>query len=145
MSLGVYNPVDFGSRGEVNTRITEVRLEYAQVWLESDGIVRMFYHEDTKIDLDKAIEVGAALLAVCQGKSRPLYADARNIRAVSREGREYWASERIAKWSVAAATRNTPLLRALGNLYIKFQNPPYPLRFFASEAEAIKWLKGFLE
>lgn len=121
-----------------------ITVSCGDLWLGEDGIRRLIYHPDSKITLAEAKEVGEASVAVSRGNPRPSFSDARGLREVSREARDYFASEEMTRWTIAAGTLNTPITKVLGGFYIKFNKPPYPLRFFTSESEAIAWLKGYV-
>lgn len=127
------------------TRVEEVNLGHTKIWLGEDGILRILFYPKTEIDIVKAREVGAALVDVCAGKRRLVFADARNIKSISREAREYWATDEATKWSIAVATLYTPVLKVLAGFYLKFNKPPFPIRFFTSETDAIAWLQGFMQ
>lgn len=129
---------------EVN-RITVVKLDFCEVWLEDDGIVRIVYYRRTNIEIVRAKQVGDAIREVCAGQCRPLFSDARNIRNLSRAARAHWASEDFSTWCTAVATLQTPVVKTLAAFFIRFNEPSYPLKLFTSEKEAIDWLKGFLE
>jgi hypothetical protein len=45
----------------------------------------------------------------------------------------------------AAMLIDSAVSRMIGNIFLATQKTSFPVRLFNSEAEAIQWLKGFLE
>lgn len=118
----------------------------ARVWLAEDGIVRIMHATGAEVALEDAQETMAAYLKINMGKRLPLFVDTKTMKSLAREARHYYAGEEAAKVASAVAIIvGTPVSRVLGNFYIGLSNPHLPSRLFTSEAEALEWLKGYLE
>jgi hypothetical protein len=118
----------------------------SKVWLGEDGIARVIHVAGAEVTVEDAKETMAAYLKLNQGKRRPLLVDTKAMKSLAREARQYYASEEAAKvGSAVALIVGTPVSRVLGNFYIGLSNPHLPSRLFTSEAEAMEWLKGYLE
>ena len=127
-------------------KITETRT--AKIWLEEDGIVRNIVlpgAAETLDDVKENVSIHARLRPM-SGKRVPVLVDLRTAKSLDREARNYLASEQSAKVvSAAALLISSPLSKFLGNLFLGLGKPTYPVKLFTSEAEAVAWLKEFLE
>ncbi len=118
----------------------------AEIWLGDDGIVRNTFLSQVEVTEDDAREIRDANTKVTMGKKVPLLVDARKVKSVTRRARTFGArDENIEHRSAVAVLVGSPLSRTIGNIFMKINNPPYPTHLFTSEAEAIQWLKGFLD
>ncbi len=117
-----------------------------KVWLGEDGIARIIHVANAEVTLEDAKETMAAYLKLNQGKRRPLFIDTKTMKSMSRETRKFYAGAEAAKVASAAGIIvGTPVSRVLGNFYLGLSNPHLPSRLFTSDAEALEWLKGYLE
>ena len=122
-----------------------IELSCGKMWLDDDGIMRLIYSQGVNVTLKEAKEVGAILQEFSQGKKKPLLVDARLLKNINREARIYWESQEITQTINATATLSSPIVRVLGSLYTSLNKPPFEIKYFSSEAEALEWLKSFLE
>jgi hypothetical protein len=123
-----------------------VNITKAAMWLGEDGIVRIMWIPGSDVTLEDAQESMAAYLQIKQGKRRPLFVDTSQMKSLAREARHLYASEEAARVASAVGLIvGTPVSRVLGNFYLGLSNPHLPTRLFASESEALEWLKGYLE
>ena len=121
------------------TRITKI-------WLGEDGIGRVVFLPNIVITLGTAKEHFAACTKLSKGKSVPVFCDLRNIKYGKREARQYFASKEASKLTKASAILvSSSVSKVIGNFFVGINKPPYPVKFFASESEAMEWLKVFLE
>jgi hypothetical protein len=119
----------------------------AQVaWLDGEGILRAKAKPGTNLTLEDAHEVIQKLGVLCAGRRRPILVDLTGTKSMSREARTYFSGPETAKvQSAAALLINSPLGRAIGNFFMGLNKTLIPARLFTSEAEALEWLRGFLE
>ncbi|MCK9381775.1 MAG: hypothetical protein M0P95_12030 [Sulfuritalea sp.] len=123
-----------------------VNIAKASMWLAEDGIVRIIWVPGSDVTLEDAEESMAAYLKINQGKRRPMVVDTSTMKSLARGARHYYASEQAAKAASAVGLIvGTPVSRVLGNFYLGLSNPHLPTRLFASESEALEWLKGYIE
>ncbi len=129
----------------MENEVIETRV--ARIWLGKDGIVRLIYILDnTELTRADAEENIVAIAKAGGGRKRLLLADIRKIKSADRESRVFSASAAAVKVITALAIFiSSPVGKVLGNIFMRINNPPYPTRLFTSEAEAIEWLKGFIE
>lgn len=70
-----------------------------------------------------------------------LLADIRTLRGVSLGVRVHMSSERAGRYlSRVALVADSPLTRTIGNFFMRLNRPPFPLRIFDAEDEALRWL-----
>lgn len=70
-----------------------------------------------------------------------LLADIRTLRGVSLGVRTQMSSERAGRYlSRVALVADSPLTRTIGNFFMRLNRPPFPVRIFDGEAEALRWL-----
>ena len=118
----------------------------ARLWVGDDGICRIIHVPGAEVSLEDARETMSAYKKLNQGKRLPLLIDTKTMRSLSRDARQYYASEEAAACASAAAIIvGTPVSKVLGNFYIGLSNPHLPSRLFSSEDQALEWLRGFVE
>ena len=92
-----------------------------------------------------AREINKILAKLSGGRKKPLLADIRQIKSVTRGARSYFAGDVYNEIiQAAAAIISSPLSRIIGNLFLGINKPPYPMKLFTSKSEAIEWLRGFV-
>jgi len=122
-----------------------VELRSQLLWLDSDGILHTQVKPHTELTLEDARESLEHSRRLCAGKRHPVLVDLTNCKALRREARAYYAGEEAANPGLAVVLLiGSPLARVIGNFYMEFHKPVFPVRLFTSEAQAITWLKGFL-
>jgi thiamine monophosphate synthase len=125
--------------------VSSVEVRTHVIWLEDDGIVRVKVKPHVTITLEDAKVCVRTVREVCGGKQTPALIDMTVLVAIEREARLYFAGEETAKVETAAALLiNSPVARAIGNIFMGLNKPIFPTRLFTSEAEALNWLKGFV-
>ncbi len=123
--------------------IKEVQNRIEKIWLREDGIIQDFVLPTAEYTLEDAKQGLAAIDQVSNGKLHPILVDTRNIKTMERAAREELAA--VKGVTSAAILIDSALSRMIGNVLITFSKPVIPMRLFTSEAEAIEWLKGYLE
>ena len=70
-----------------------------------------------------------------------LRADIRALRGVSLGVRTRMSSERAGRYlAKVALVADNPLTRTIGNFFMRLNRPPFPVRIFDGEDEALRWL-----
>ncbi|HKI53127.1 MAG TPA: hypothetical protein VJ987_03310 [Anaerolineales bacterium] len=122
---------------------SEIRNRVAKIWLREDGIIQMVVDPRAKYTLADTRESLESIVKASKGKRRPLLADVRNIESADFATRQETAAfEEATSVGVLIDSR---VSRLIGNVYINFSKPVIPTRLFTSEAEAVEWLKEFME
>jgi hypothetical protein len=126
-----------------DNHIGEIRTRVAKVWLRDDGIVQLVIDPGAKYTLADIGEGNEGIVKLSKGQRRPLLVDAKNIKSVDFATRKEAAT--FAEITSVAILIDSALSRMIGNVFLATNKTSYPARLFTSEAEAIQWLKGFLE
>ena len=112
----------------------------------SDGICRMEYLPKLDVSLEDAKEVIDAFRQVCDGKRLPAFIDSKHLKSISREARQYYASDEVAAFvSAIAIIVGTPVSKVFGNCFLAIRNRKVPTRLFTSDDAALAWLKRFVD
>ncbi len=123
--------------------IKEVQNRIEKIWLREDGIIQDFVLPTAEYTLEDAKQGLAAIDQVSNGKLRPMLVDLRNIKTMDRAARQEAAA--FEGVTSSAILIGSALSRFIGNIIIKFTDNVSRVGLFTSEAEAIEWLKEFLE
>jgi hypothetical protein len=97
-----------------------------------------------KFDLDAAKDTVKKRLEASNGIAYPLLIDARQVQSITKEARDYFASdEGVSMLLASALILDSVLGKFLGNFFLQINKPKTPLRLFIDEKEALKWLQQF--
>ena len=123
-----------------------IELDYARIWLDEDGIIRVKLAPETEVTLEAMKEMMSLQSEILAGKKAPVLVDMRKFGSSTREARTYTAGEAGQKLYLGAALLiGSSVGRMLGNIFINFSKPRYPTRLFTSEDDALAWLQQFVE
>jgi hypothetical protein len=115
-----------------------------RIWLQ-DGIVRCVVLPTTSHTLADARENDDAVVSLAGGRRLPMLLDIRASRGLDREARQYYVRpEAAGQLTAVAMLIDSQIGRILGNFFMTVNKPPFPLRLFTAEADALVWLKGQL-
>ena len=132
-------PPDGGAADMVQTRT-------ARIWLEDDGIMRYLTLPDAEDSLADIRDGVAAVWQLSGHRPVPLLVDLSGSRAISKEAREYLSSDESARTTLGVALLvSSPVSRVIGKFFFTLNTPPFPLRIFSAQAEALDWLHGILQ
>lgn len=127
------------------TPIKHAETRIAKMHLRKDGIIHSVGRDDLVESLADAHEQIEAIKSINDGLKRPFLADARKLKKVEKEAREFYASAATGDVCEAVAIMaETRVSKVLINFFMKINKPAYPMRMFTDEEEAIEWLKTFL-
>ena len=124
----------------------EIITRTSKIWLGEDGIIRWTCLPLKEEVLADAIENVEAASKISKDKKSPLLVDLRNLKSVDRKARAYYAGDEAAKvFRACVLLIDSPISKIIGNIFLNFNKPKYPVKLFTSETDAIEWLKGFVE
>jgi hypothetical protein len=116
----------------------------ARIWLEEDGIVRIKYPDDFHITMDVMESVFQQHLQITTDK-RPILADAKSVASVDYDAQQFVSTDKVAALTTAlAVVAKSAFTRAMGEMFMMFHKPPYPMRIFQHQEDALEWLRTFL-
>jgi hypothetical protein len=67
-----------------------------------------------------------------------------NSRPPAKEMRDFIAEELASISKAMAIVTTSPLSRMIANLFFSFKPPEYPVKMFANEEEATRWVRQYL-
>ena len=123
---------------------TEVALETRthRFWLRPEGYLYCKIKEEAEINYTDAVASIEAIAKITGNMALPVFCDARQLKSASKEAREYYAGVEAQKNLKAAAILiGSPLTKSVVNFFLLFNKPPYPIKMFTSEEEALQWIK----
>lgn len=119
-----------------------IRTRTAEIWLE-DGLVRSLVLPGSEQTLQDAQDSFAALEELTDGKKMPSYSDSSGLKSVTREARQFYAKARSSQQLSAVAVLVSPVSRVIIMFFQKFNKPPYPIKYFSNEEDALAWIEQY--
>lgn len=114
---------------------------HTDVFWVSDGILGIHIKGPCSIDTKDTDEIFVAFDRLGVIAPTALVADIRTLRGVSLGVRTHMSSERAGRYlSRVALVADSPLTRTIGNFFMRLNRPPFPVRIFDGEDEAMRWL-----
>ncbi len=112
-------------------------------WMGEDGIARTKVKPNSEIILEHAAENSKAVNSLFTDKKFPIMIDARGIRSMTREAREFFSTRgRDTNTCAFGIIIKSPLSRTVGNFFLGLNKPAVPTRLFDNETDAVEWLKN---
>jgi hypothetical protein len=122
----------------------EISTPVSRIWIDESGIVHTIYTDYSDVDIAIARQEIENIRKLSKGKRMPCVVDITRIKSVSREAREYYASEdSYDVFTAVALLVNSPLTLVLANFFLGINKPIMPVKIFTSEERALKWLKNY--
>ncbi len=108
-----------------------------------DGLLYAKFKNDV-IDAKRAQDIVAQRLSFIEEGTFPIIIDGSGVKDITKEARTVLSSEEANRYTVALAVIiRSPINRVLANFFLRFQQPPYPLRLFKNIEDAQEWLKQY--
>lgn len=116
---------------------------HLSMWMDGEFLCAR-YAADLHLSLDVAKACVEARIFFTKGLAFPLLIDMRGIKSTTREARLYMASVGATLVKAAALITGSSVNRTIGNIFLKIDRPPVPLKLFISEVKARQWLSQFV-
>lgn len=117
-----------------------VNLRSDVFWL-ADNVLGIYIKGPCSIDTTDTDEIFMAFDQLGVVAPTALLADIRTLRGVSLGVRTHMSSERAGRYLARVAlVADNPLTRTIGNFFMRLNRPPFPLRIFDGEDDALGWL-----
>ena len=126
----------------IATAEQKIETPHIQLWMEEE-ILYCKYADNLHMNLTIAKFCVEARIFFSKGKSYPLLIDMRGIQSTTSEARQYMATVGATLVTAAALITGSPFNRSLGNVFLKINKPPIPIRLFTDEQKARLWLSQF--
>jgi hypothetical protein len=115
---------------------------YIKAWYENNILFAEFKIE--KLDLKSAKETVDLRLDMAEGVNHLVLIDAQQVKTITKEARDYFASEEGSKFIIASAlVLNSTVGKLLGNFFLQISKPKVPLHLFTNKNDALEWLNSF--
>jgi hypothetical protein len=117
--------------------------QYVTMWVE-EGILCAEFSKGLEMTLEIAKSCVEARIFFSKGKSYPLLVDMTEVKSMTWEARKYMASMGSTLVKAGALLTRSLLSRTVGNVFLKIDRPPVPVRLFTSKQNARSWLLQFV-
>ena len=123
--------------------IKQIKLPEATLSLRQDGIVEVFYHTNTILDVPLQLRMADAFNNITDGKKSLFIIEAGEGVIVTKEARNNALKlEDSTPMLASAVVANNLAYRIIANFFVKVQKPEGKYKVVASKKEAVKWLKS---
>lgn len=121
----------------------QIKLPEATLSLWEDGIVHVFYHDNTILDIPLQLRMADPFNTIADGKKSYFIFEAGENVIVTKEARDNALKlEGSTPILSSAVIANTLAYRIIANFFIKVQMPKGKYKVVANKDEAIKWIKS---
>lgn len=125
--------------------LNQIILSHSQITFREDGIIEVVFGDNELLTEENCKELIEAYRSVLRKKKVPILHIVGKYMNVTKEAREFGASEEGLEFSLAEAyVFNSLPHRIIANFYLNINKPSVPTRFFKTKSEAEIWLKTFL-
>jgi hypothetical protein len=127
--------------GERAVRTTSI----STLWVDDDDLMHVEYRAGTTMTVERVREQLAAAVALAGERPMRVLADLRGrVSSADRAVRaELGGPESAARTIAVAMLVDSELARAMVNFFMSVTRPPFPIRMFTSEHDALAWLRTF--
>ena len=126
---------------EVST-IKSVSFDYGKIELQSDDIIT--YYPSKHVDeftIPHLKQMLPIILELADGRTLPYFSHNLNLKRIDSDSKAY-IMEHMPKFASAfAMTENSAITRFLTFSMLTIWRPPFPVKMFKTEKEALEWLK----
>lgn len=113
------------------------------VTFRADGIMHIHYLTE-ELTLEISREVFAFTRQHSPWKLAPLFLTGSDFMSDNKESKAFNSSPEVLQYcSAIAFLSDSVAKKLLANFFITLNKGKIPMRFFSTEAEALKWLSGF--
>lgn len=113
--------------------------EFATFYIEN-GVMYFTYKQTEMIDLAAAKKIVLDRVNLQNGVSYPVICDARGLKNMNKEARDYLAKEGSALVSSVALIVTSTATRIMSNFYLSVNKPEVPTKLFNSLEEASEFI-----
>lgn len=123
--------------------IRQIELTEATLSLREDGIVVVFYHDNTVLDIPLQLKMADAFNQIANGIPTLFVFTAGEGVTITKEARDNALKlEDSTPIKASAVVADNLAYRIIANFFLKVQKPKGKYRVVANLEDAIKWLKS---
>jgi hypothetical protein len=122
-----------------------IELSIADLWIDQNNVVRIAFKPTGAHTVEDARTVTSAHRQLTGIRKCPVLADIRRIKVgADKIARAHYAGEESTQLKTALAfVTRSKFQRTVGNIFHFMNRPPYPVKMFTSESEALRWLESY--
>lgn len=129
----------------VTERLNYRTTEKAELWSDEEDFCWLVFSPEAEVDLADAQQIMKSAGLTFTGEKYVTLVDARSIKSISSEAREYFVDEESgAMLEAVAILVGSTHSRLLANFFINFHKPTVPTRMFTDIEKAKTWLREFM-
>lgn len=118
---------------------------YPTVRLDEQGILQVDFGPRGRLTRKAQQIVYEQHIKLAPNIKSPILVRCDYMLSTDREAERYASSEEIiAVIKAMAFVTKTPLANHLGEMFMWFSRPPYPVKLFTAEEKALEWLQQFV-
>lgn len=122
-----------------------IELSHSIVKLRNDGIIELYTKEDAHLSEEDVRENAETFGILSKGKKAPILIFGGEFSNISKEARDFMATEASLKYSLCEAFVLEYLPhKILISFYIKFNKPLVPTKVFKNKEKAIEWIRELI-
>ncbi len=122
--------------------IKEIKFPEATLSLREDGIIHVYYHDNTVLDVPLQLRMADAFNEIADHKKSLFIFDAGDNVIVTKEARNNAITlEDSTPIKASAVIAGNLAYRMIANFFLKVQRPKGKYRVVANLKEAVSWLK----
>ena len=115
-------------------------------WMGEDGIARTKVKAGSEVKLEHAQENSVVVNSFYIDRKFPLLIDARGIKSISRDARNFFTTNgRQTNTLAFAIIIDSSVSKVVGNFFLGINKPALPTKLFLDELNAVKWLSKLKE
>ena len=115
-------------------------------WMGEDGIARTKVKAGSEVKLEHAQENSVVVNSFYIDRKFPLLIDARGIKSISRDARNFFTTNgRQTNTLAFAIIIDSSVSKVVGNFFLGINKPAVPTKLFLDELNAVKWLSKLKE
>nr|WP_294859963.1 hypothetical protein [uncultured Fluviicola sp.] len=113
-------------------------------WMGEDGIARTKVKPGSEVKIEHAQENSVVVNGFYADRKFPLLIDARGIRSITRDARNFFTTNgRDTNTLAFAIIIDSSVSKVVGNFFLGINKPAVPTKLFSDDVGAIEWLKQF--
>ena len=123
--------------------VREIKITEATVSIREDGIVHVYYHDNTFLDIKLQLKMADIYNEITNNKKSLFIFEAGDNVIVTKEARDNAVKMEDSTPVLASAVVASNLAyRMIANFYIKVNKPKGKYKVVDNTEEGVKWLKG---
>lgn len=108
-------------------------------------IIATEYKPNLLIDLSIARSYVSTIAEAAEGVAFVLLVDIDNLIGINKSARDFFASLSCGKIRAAALLGKSNIAKIIASIFIFFNKPAVPIKFFNSKISALRWLQQYVD